>query len=107
MLYMFLTLDIRAINDIRLISKCIQAPSHELEDTETNTPDASDSLIADTTVSASVEYIVKYTIHKFSLVVSAINIHPLWLMDEKVRVFRIEVWCNATIDPTIADIRIM
>jgi hypothetical protein len=35
--------------------------------------DAPDNLIADTTVKASVEYIVKYAIHKFSLVVSAIN----------------------------------
>jgi hypothetical protein len=32
--------------------------------------------------SANVEQIMKYTIHKFSLVVSAINIHPVWLMDE-------------------------
>jgi hypothetical protein len=32
--------------------------------------DTPDSLMADTTVSASVEWIVKYTIHKFSLVVS-------------------------------------
>ena len=37
-LYLFLTLDIRGMNDIRLISKPIHAPSHELEDTDTNTP---------------------------------------------------------------------
>ena len=37
-LYMFLMLDIRGINDIRLISRPIRAPSHELEDTDTNTP---------------------------------------------------------------------
>lgn len=37
-LYMFLTLDIRGIKDIRLISNPIHAPSHELEDTDTNTP---------------------------------------------------------------------
>ena len=37
-LYVFLTLDIRGINDIRLISKPIHAPSHELEDTDTNIP---------------------------------------------------------------------
>jgi hypothetical protein len=36
-----------------------------------------DSLIADTTVSDNVEHITKYTIYKFSLVVSAINIHPV------------------------------
>jgi hypothetical protein len=37
-LYIFLTLDIKGINDIRLISSPIHAPSHELEDTDTNTP---------------------------------------------------------------------
>jgi hypothetical protein len=37
-LYIFLTLDIKGINDIRLISRPIHAPNHELEDTDTNTP---------------------------------------------------------------------
>ena len=37
-LYIFLTLDIKGINDIRLICNPIHAPSHELEDTDTNTP---------------------------------------------------------------------
>jgi len=37
-LYMFLMLDISGMNDIRLISSPIHAPSHELEDTDTNTP---------------------------------------------------------------------
>jgi hypothetical protein len=37
-LYMFLTLDIRGINDIRLISRPIHAPNHELEETDTNIP---------------------------------------------------------------------
>lgn len=37
-LYIFLTLDIRGINDIRLISNPIHAPNHELDDTDTNTP---------------------------------------------------------------------
>ena len=36
-----------------------------------------ESLIAETTVNGSIEQIVKYTDHKFSLVVSAINIHPV------------------------------
>jgi len=36
--YVFFTLDIRGMNDIRLISKPIHAPSYELEDTDTNTP---------------------------------------------------------------------
>jgi len=31
-------MDIRWINDIRLISRPSHAPSHELEDTDTNTP---------------------------------------------------------------------
>ena len=35
-LYMFLTLDIRGINDIRLISRSSHAPSHELQVTDTN-----------------------------------------------------------------------
>ena len=37
-LYMFLALDIKGMYDIRLISRPIHAPSHELEDTDTNTP---------------------------------------------------------------------
>ena len=37
-LYMFLTLDVRGMNDIRLISKPIHAPNHVLEDTNSNTP---------------------------------------------------------------------
>jgi len=35
-----LTLDFEGINDIRLISRHIHAPIHELEDTDTNTPPA-------------------------------------------------------------------
>ena len=37
-LYMFLTLDIKGMNEIRLISRSIHAPNHELEDTDTDTP---------------------------------------------------------------------
>ena len=37
-LYVFLTLDIRRMNDIKLISRPIRAPSHELEDTEDTSP---------------------------------------------------------------------
>jgi hypothetical protein len=37
-LYIFLTLDIKGINDIKLISRPIHAPSHEFEDTDINTP---------------------------------------------------------------------
>ena len=35
---MFLTLDIKGINDSMLISRPNHAPSHELEDADTNTP---------------------------------------------------------------------
>jgi hypothetical protein len=35
---MFLSLVIKGINDIRLISSLIHVPSHELEDTDTSTP---------------------------------------------------------------------
>lgn len=37
-LYIFFTFDIRGINDIRLISNPIHAPSHEFDDTDTNIP---------------------------------------------------------------------
>jgi hypothetical protein len=36
--HIFLTLDIKRINDIRMISGLIYSPSHELDDTEINTP---------------------------------------------------------------------
>lgn len=39
--------------------------------------DTPDSLIVDDNVSASVECIVNYNIHRFSLLVSAVNIHPV------------------------------
>jgi hypothetical protein len=35
---MFLSLDIKGINDIKLISRPIHAPNHELEDGDTNIP---------------------------------------------------------------------
>jgi len=35
-MYMFLMLDIKGMNDIRLISRPIHAPNHELEDTVNN-----------------------------------------------------------------------
>lgn len=38
MFYLLLMLDIRGMNDIRLISRPIHAPSHDLEDIDTNTP---------------------------------------------------------------------
>ena len=44
--------------------------------------DTPDSLMADTTLSVSVQYAIPYTTHKFSLRVSSINIQPVCLMDE-------------------------
>lgn len=38
------------------------------------------------------EYKNKYIIHKFSLIIKAINIHPKLLIEEKVINFRKEVW---------------
>jgi hypothetical protein len=35
---MIFTLAIREVNNVRLISRPIHAPSHELEDTDTDTP---------------------------------------------------------------------
>lgn len=39
--------------------------------------DVPDSLMVNTTVNARVEYTMKYIIHRFSPMVSAINIHPV------------------------------
>lgn len=35
---------------------------------------------------------MKYIIHKFSLNIIAINIQPIWLIEEKAINFRKEVW---------------
>jgi len=69
--------------------------------------DTPDNLIADTTVSASVQLIIKCTFHKFSLLLITVNIRPLWLMDEEVKIFRMEVWFNPPNDPMIVDIRMI
>lgn len=42
-----------------------------------------------------------------SPVISAINIQPVWLIDEYVRIFRIDVWLRPPIAPTIVDARII
>ena len=67
--------------------------------------DTPDSLMADTTLSASAECTIKYTTHKFSLRVRAINIQPVWLMDEEVKIFRVEVCFNSPVAPATVDIR--
>ena len=38
---------------------------------------------------------------------NAASIHPVWLMDEYVRIFRIDVWFVPPIDPTISDVSII
>lgn len=42
-----------------------------------------------------------------SPVISAISIQPVWLMDEYVKIFRIEVWLSPPIAPTIVDAKII
>lgn len=42
-------------------------------------------------------------IHILSPVINAANIHPVWLMEEYVKIFRIDVWFIPPIDPTITD----
>ena len=46
-------------------------------------------------------------IHSLSPVINAASIHPVWLMDEYVRIFRIDVWFVPPIDPTISDVSII
>jgi hypothetical protein len=43
---------------------------------------------------------VKYSIHNLLPPRRAINIHPVWLIDEYVRIFRIDVWFIPPNDPT-------
>lgn len=69
--------------------------------------DTLDSLITDSTVNTSAEYTVKYTIHMLSPVISAISIQPVWLMDEYVKIFRIDVWLRPPIAPTIVDAKMI
>jgi hypothetical protein len=42
-----------------------------------------------------------------SPVIIAISIQPVWLIDEYVRIFRIDVWLRPPIAPTIVDARII
>lgn len=41
--------------------------------------------------------------HKFSLKIIAVIIQPIWLMDEKARSFRKEVWFNPPMAPIKVD----
>jgi hypothetical protein len=46
------------------------------------TNDTIDSLMAVSTVNTNTEWVTKQNIHRFSPVVTAVDIHPMWLMDE-------------------------
>lgn len=45
--------------------------------------------------------------HKLSPVISAASIQPVWLIDEYVMIFRIDVWLRPPIAPIIVDVRII
>jgi hypothetical protein len=53
------------------------------------------------------EYTIKYSNHNLFLPSSAVSIHPVWLIDEYVRIFRNDVWFIPLKAPTITDIRII
>ena len=48
-------------------------------------------------------YNLKYKYHIFSLKNNAVNIHPIWLIEEKAITFRNEVWFRPPNDPTIME----
>jgi hypothetical protein len=48
---------------------------------------------------------MKYMNHKLSPPVIAINIQPVWLIDEYVRIFRSDVWFIPPVDLTRTDVR--
>jgi hypothetical protein len=59
------------------------------------------------TVDVSKEYIMKYSNYNFFLSSSAVSIHPVWLIDGYVRIFRNDVWFIPPKAPTVTDIRIV
>ena len=46
---------------------------------------------------------MKYIIHKFEPIIIAVNIHPIWLIDENERIFRNEIWFKPPIAPINAE----
>jgi hypothetical protein len=49
------------------------------------------------------EYTAKYISHRFLPPIKDISIHPVWLIDEYVRIFRSDVWFIPPTEPTITD----
>jgi hypothetical protein len=58
-------------------------------------------------VNVSREYTAKYIAHRFLPPSRAASIHPVWLIDEYVRIFRSDVWFIPPTDPTTTDIIII
>jgi hypothetical protein len=56
------------------------------------------------TAVVSSEYTVKYNAHKFLPPKMAANIHPVWLIDEYVKIFRSYVRFIPLKEPTTTDI---
>jgi hypothetical protein len=91
---MFLMLDIRGINDIRLISRPIHAPSYELEDTDTNTPH---------TKVVSKRILVEFLcIREESFMICLWGMSPLacfrLLFCVEIYLLYLGVWCTAAFD---------
>jgi hypothetical protein len=90
-LYMFLTLDIRGMNYIRLISEPIHASNHELEDTDTNTPP--------TKVISKRIFVELLGIRKESVILYLWGMNPLsyfsLLFYVEVCWLHIVIWCTA------------
>jgi len=93
-LYIFLTWDIKGINDIRLISRLIHVPSHELEDTDTNTPP--------TKVISKKIFVELLGIREESVISYFWVMNPLayfsLLFYVETCLFHLGVWCTAAFD---------
>jgi len=93
-LYIFLTLDIKGINDIRLISRPIHAPNHELEDTDTNTPP--------TIVIGRRIFVELLGIREESVILYLWGINPLALLSllfyVDIFLLHLGVWCTVAFD---------
>jgi hypothetical protein len=59
------------------------------------------------TVDVNSEYTMKYICHRLFPPSIAVNIHPVWVIDDYVKILRSDVWFIPLIDPTTTDIRII
>lgn len=50
---------------------------------------------------------MKYNTHTFLPPNMAVNIHPVWLIDEYVKILRSDVWFIPSGEPTITDVMIV